>query len=85
MAQVRSVGLMLKMYTLLRQERENLVRLRGLNGTGLLPKVLCRICVYCLPVALKMYVLMFDAYKYPTARTREYKKAIKCATVTAFA
>jgi serine/threonine-protein phosphatase 2B catalytic subunit len=35
---VRSLGMMLKMYTVLRQEREKLVMLRGLNGTGLLPK-----------------------------------------------
>ncbi len=57
MAQVRSVGLMLKMYTLLRQERENLVRLRGLNGTGLLPKVL--IAYWC---AFDAYWCAFDAY-----------------------
>lgn len=35
---VRSLGKVLKMYTVLRQERETLVKLRGLNGTGLLPR-----------------------------------------------
>jgi hypothetical protein len=35
---VRSLGKVLKMYTVLRQEREALVKLRGLNGTGLLPR-----------------------------------------------
>jgi len=35
---IRTVGKMLKMFTVLRQERETLVQLRGLNGTGLLPK-----------------------------------------------
>ncbi len=35
---VRSLGKVLKMYSMLRQERETLVKLRGLNGTGLLPR-----------------------------------------------
>jgi len=35
---VRAIGMMLKMQTVLRQERESLVKLRGLNGTGVLPK-----------------------------------------------
>jgi len=55
---IRTVGKMLKMYSVLRQERETLVKLRGLNGTGLLPKGLLSS-----PEALQQALGNFDKAK----------------------